>query len=285
MKKINHKTRMLVGASMDFDNHAPELIIKGTPGIGDAMYAVNIAYNRSFIYQKKVVLIFKWYHARSFNFHMEDPETIIQKVNYLDKFYAKDFTNVIIKHEFNCTDMQLWYDRHDGFHRRMIKSNKFSIKYTDWHFADWCRKEVIPKKIVMWNQTGNANLPRPYKRPFDREAWTRAKDLMDMQGWDVVEIDYRTPIREAFWHINTCECTVSYEGMWHYVAKNFQKPMIVLTKDLITRHHTPNAMIYQVPKRLEHKIEYFYRFDKKVQRAKDYNKVEVNKIKALYHEG
>jgi hypothetical protein len=44
-------------------------------------------------------------------------------------------------------------------------------------------------------------------------------------------------------------------------------------------------MIYKVPKRLEHKIEYFYRFDKKVQRAKDYNKVEVNKIKALYHEG
>ena len=61
--------------------------------------------------------------------------------------------------------------------------------------------------------------------------------------------------------------------------------MIVLTKDVITLHHTPNAMIYKVPKRLEHKIEYFYRFDKKVQRAKDYNKVEVNKIKALYHEG
>jgi hypothetical protein len=61
--------------------------------------------------------------------------------------------------------------------------------------------------------------------------------------------------------------------------------MIVLTKDIITKHHTPNAMIYQVPKVKEHQIEYFHRFDKKIQRAKDYNLVEINKRKALYHEG
>ena len=61
--------------------------------------------------------------------------------------------------------------------------------------------------------------------------------------------------------------------------------MIVLTKDIITLHHTPNAMIYKVPKVQEHKIDYFYKFDKKVQRAKDYNKVEVNKFKAIYNEG
>jgi len=285
MKQINQKVRREIGSSMNFNNNTPYLVIKGTPGIGDAMYALNLAHNRSFIFQTKVNLLFRWYHSRSFNYHMEDPETIIQKVNYIQRFYEKEFTDVKIDHTFNETSTQLWVERHQGLHRKMLKNNSYSFKYNDWHFADWCRKEVIPKKIVMWNQTGNANPPRGYKRPFDREEWTLAKDLMDMQGWDVVEIDYRTPIREAFWHINTCECTVSYEGMWHYVAKNFQKPMIVLTKDIITKHHTPNAMIYQVPKVKEHKIEYFYRFDKKVQRAKDYNKVEVDKFKAIYHEG
>ena len=72
--------------------------------------------------------------------------------------------------------------------------------------------------------------------------------------------------------------------MWHYIAKNFQKPMIVLTKDLITNHHTPNALIYKVPKVKEHSIRYFYKFDRKVHRAKDVNKVEVDKFKALYIE-
>jgi len=285
MKKINHKIRKEVGASMDFNNNNSYLVIKGTPGIGDAMYAMNLAYCRSFVYQIKVFLIFRWFHDRRFNFHMEDPETIIEKIHYLKHFYETKFTNVTIQHEFNCTDFELWHNRFRNYHRKMPKQNSIKMKYNDWRFADWCRKEVIPKKIVMWNQTGNANLPRPYKRPFGREEWTLAKDLMDMQGWDVVEIDYRTPIREVFWHINTCEATVSYEGMWHYVAKNFQKPMIVLTKDNITKHHTPNALIYQVPKVKEHSIKYFYQFDRKVRRAKDFNKVEVNKFKAIYHEG
>ncbi len=131
--------------------------------------------------------------------------------------------------------MLLCAKRHIGFERKMRYGNIHTIRHNDWWFADWCRKEVIPKKIVLWNQTGNANLPRGYKRPFDREDWNMAKELMDMQGWDVTEIDYRTPIREAFWHINTCECTVSYEGMWHYVAKKFKKHMIVSTKDIITK--------------------------------------------------
>ena len=284
MKQVNQEVRREIGSSMNFDNNQSDLIIKGTPGIGDAMYAMNLAYSRSFVYRIKVNLYFKWYHTRSFNYHMEDPETIIQKINYLEKFYASDFTNVRIHHEFGWSDTKLWVDRHQGFHRKMLKNNSLQFKYNDWHFADWCRKEVIPKKIVLWNQTGNANPPRGYKRPFDREAWNHAIDLLDMQGWDVTEIDYRTPIREAFYHINTCECTVSYEGMWHYIAKNFQKPMIVLTKDIITKHHTPNAMIYKVPKVKEHSVRYFHRFDKKVQRAKDYNQVEIDKIKALYIE-
>jgi len=283
MRQINNEARRVVGTSMNFDNKT-NLIVKGTPGTGDAMYALNIAYNRSFVYQQKIILTFKWFHSRGFNFHMEDPETIIEKIHYLQHFYDKEFTNVKIEHEFNCDDMLLWAKRHIGFERKMRYGNIHTIRHNDWWFADWCRKEVIPKKIVLWNQTGNANLPRGYKRPFDREDWNIAKELMDMQGWDVTEIDYRTPIREAFWHINTCECTVSYEGMWHYVAKNFQKPMIVLTKDIITRHHTPNAMIYQVPKVKEHHTEYFHRFDKKIQRAKDYNLVEINKRKALYIE-
>lgn len=283
-RKINQENRRLIGQAMNFNNRS-DLTVKGTPGIGDAMYSLNLAYNRSFFFQKKIRLTFQWYHRRDFNYHMEDPENIIQKIHYLKHFYDTEFTDVKILHEFNCTDTKLWVERHQGFYRRMLKPNKFNFKYNDWRFADWCRKETIPKKIVTWNQTGNANPPRGYKRPFGREEWTRAAELMDMQGYDVVEIDYRTPIREVFWHINTCECCVAYEGMWHYVAKNFQKPLIVLTKDIITKHHTPNALIYQVPKVKEHSIKYFHKFEKKVRRATDYNKVEIDKFKAIYHEG
>jgi hypothetical protein len=46
------------------------------------------------------------------------------------------------------------------------------------------------------------------------------------------------------YHISNCEATVGYEGMWHFVAKNFWKPMIIFTKDNITNLHTPNAYIF-----------------------------------------
>lgn len=48
--------------------------------------------------------------------------------------------------------------------------------------------------------------------------------------------------------------------------------MIVLTQDNITKLHTPNALIYQVPKRLQHGFTYFHNFDRRVQRAKEIHK-------------
>ena len=58
MKQINQKVRREIGSSMNFNNNTPYLVIKGTPGIGDAMYALNLAHNRSFIFQTKVNLLF-----------------------------------------------------------------------------------------------------------------------------------------------------------------------------------------------------------------------------------
>ena len=85
MRQINTEARREVGISMNFDNNT-NLVVKGTPGTGDAMYALNLAYNRSFVYQQKVILTFKWFHGRGFNFHMEDPETIIEKISLPTSF-------------------------------------------------------------------------------------------------------------------------------------------------------------------------------------------------------
>ena len=50
------------------------------------------------------------------------------------------------------------------------------------------------------------------------------------------------------YHIATCKATVSYEGMWHYIAKNYHKPMIVMSADVITQLHTPNALSFSKQK-------------------------------------
>ena len=72
--------------------------------------------------------------------------------------------------------------------------------------------------------------------------WQRLIDRLQDFGYNITEIDYRTPIHEALYHIRTCECCLSYEGMWHYMAKNLFKPHIVLSNSAITRWHTPAAV-------------------------------------------
>ena len=62
------------------------------------------------------------------------------------------------------------------------------------------------------------------------------------QGFNVVELTYRTPVSEAFYEISTCRLVLCYDGMWHYIARNFSIPMIVISKDGVTKYHTPHAI-------------------------------------------
>ena len=74
------------------------------------------------------------------------------------------------------------------------------------------------------------------------EMWDQAIDFLRSIGYNVVELSYRSPIREAHYHIATCKLVISYDGMWHYFAKNYYKPMIVASRSAITRLHTPHAL-------------------------------------------
>ncbi len=245
---------------------------KCTPGVGDFMYVLNTAYLRSFVLDRPVILNLHWYHTRDFLYHFEDPETIVERFEYVHNFYLKYGAKVKAHHIFDSNDLELYYKRHRYYERgseKLLSERRFPrVKYNDWEFRK-TGLETIPGKILIWTQVHNAEQPRLFKRPFTLEQWNHVKEIIELQGYHTVEVDYRTPISEVFYHAATCECTVSYEGMWHYVAKNFHKPMIVLTQDNITKLHTPNALIYQVRKVDQHSFRYFHNFDRRLQRAKE----------------
>ena len=222
------------------DSKQKHIWVKGTIGAGDFMSGLNVAYFRSFVLEIPIEVEFHWYHDEDYEFHMEDPESIIEKFDYLHQFYYQKGTNVTSTHVFNSTDKNLHKKRY-RHHRGVIKTND----YRCWSFnIDMLKVVTIPKKIVLWRQTFNAAAPRTFKRAFDNDGWNYIVKSLKDQGYHVVEIDYRTPIREVMYHISNCEATVGYEGMWHMIAKNFWKPMIIFTKDNITNLHTPNAWIF-----------------------------------------
>lgn len=210
---------------------------KTTVGIGDSMYGLNIAYMRAFINQKPTDLQIHYHFPKDYYYHYEDPESVDARVQYVhDRMMWKDMVNV--EHVFESTDLKLYTQKYQG-----VTRHKESELYRYWSFEQTLDTTPIPNKICLWRPSGNLKQQLSgYKLPMLDHEWQRLMDRLADFGYDVAEIDYRTPISEAFYHIRTCEACISYEGMWHYVAKNFFKPHIVFGETSITPWHTPAAL-------------------------------------------
>jgi hypothetical protein len=275
------------------ENLSPFMDWKGTPGVGDFMYGLNIAHWKSFILNREIFLRFHWYHAEDFLYHYEDPETIIERLNYIHSFYSNEYSKIRIKHTFNSNSGWIYSNRFRGYNRNIRKSWKFRVN--DWILReDLMNYPTIENKIVLWRNTTNAEDPRPFKMPFTHDEWNQVIDIIELQGYKVFEINYRTPISEVLYHIKTCICTVSYEGMWHYIAKNLRKPMIVLSSDPITNMHTPDALIYNPRKNAwfdaakgdkpKYSLSYFYDFEKRIKLAKEYSTKRIGYLDEILNE-
>ena len=221
------------------DNHGLDTIRwKTTVGIGDTMYGMNIAYMRAFVNQKPTTFELHFFHNKNFRYHYEDPETVYERFEYVRKKYMwPDLVKVVPVLDSN--DTGLYKQFYQG-----VTRYRDSELYRYWSFDPTHFRKPINRKIVLWRPTNNLvqQIQNDKHILLDHE-WQRLIDRLIDFGWDIVEIDYRTPIREAFYHISTCECCLSYEGMWHYVSKNLFKPHIVLSQSKISRWHTPAAVI------------------------------------------
>ena len=239
---------------------------RGTPGVGDFMWALNSCHTHASKHDIQVELEMHWEHGEDYYHHFEDPETIIERMEYIHNFYT-DKDRVKVVHVFNSTgrysDWKFEDDcvmEADGSKRMAAKpgahsKNRFwfeSGEFTDepggripnnnYLFRRSALQETVPNRIVIWRSTFNAETPRTWKRLFDNHDWEELIGHLKREGWDVHELTYRTPVREAMYLVSTSRMCISYDGMWHYVAKNFGRPSAIISDEGITKYHTPNAI-------------------------------------------
>ena len=219
---------------------------KGTPGVGDFMYGLNVAHFNAYLLNKPVTLEINWFWNVKEQYHFEDPELTIERLEYLHNFY-KDQHMVNVEHVFESKDHKVYTHITRGATERLVRaSHAAKFAYNNyWHFRDDCHLKPLPtdkNKIVFWRDTFNADIVRKWKRLIDHKEWDHMIHNFEMNGFDPVELTYRTPVREAMYHINTAKMVVCYDGLWHYIAKNFHKPLIVISRSAITRLHTPEAL-------------------------------------------
>ena len=236
---------------------------RGTVGMGDCMMALNCAHTHAWNRGCKINLEMHWDHGEDYYHHFEEEETIIERMEYIHNFYLhKD--NVRITHKYD--------QRGDFYYENPNERNKLRYIYEDnwfvndsesqfpdngWIFdikknnLDWqsLRKINLIKtsghwrnKVVIWRPLYNAEKPRTWKRLLTNDGWNVIISTLRSQGFNVVELGYRTPIREALFHLRSCRQVICYDGMWHYIAKNLGVPMLVVSEEGITSYHTPNAL-------------------------------------------
>ena len=245
---------------------------RGTPGVGDFMMALNVCHSHAFSTKQQIELTMHWEHNENHLHHFEDPETIIERMEYIHNFYHRK-DDVIVKHEFCSQDPRYtdwkWKDdiRVKGSVAEILHPKELGAElfeqykqkkrfwfsdgaYEDtvhsppnrWLFREDAFQETDRKKVVVWTPTFNAEQPRWWKRKLTPHDWDVIIHKLRRQGMNVIEIDYRTPVREAMYHIANCRLVVCYDGMWHYIAFNFARPMVVVSKEGITKYHTPQCV-------------------------------------------
>ncbi len=201
-----------------------------------------------------------WDHDVDYLHHFEEEETIVDRMQYIHKFYLHR-DQVTISHEFNHRgdfyyEKELLeikdknrYEFENHFYHNDAKpppnlwafdldltSNK---KYIDLKLV---KTKYINNKVVIWRPLHNAEIARSWKRKLTNSDWDVIITKLRQAGLHVVELTYRTPIREAMFHLQTCRLSLSYDGMWHYVARNLCIPMSIVSSSPITKYHTPNSV-------------------------------------------
>ncbi len=226
---------------------------RGTWGVGDFMMALNVVHLHAWRLNCHVNLKMVWEHGPDHLHHFEEEETIIERMERIHNFYHQK-ERVTVTHEFNHRGK---YYYSDEVKRSTRHKNRFEFSDKSWSDAlgeklvdnEWTFREDCldhpmydKNKVVVWRPLFNAESPRTWKRLLTNDDWDGIIAKLRRAGLRIVELTYRTPVSEALFHIATCRMTVTYDGMWHYIARNFHKPMIVISEEGITTYHTPNAV-------------------------------------------
>jgi hypothetical protein len=225
---------------------------KGTPGVGDILFGLNAVHMLTHLARKSgldvpfTTMNVHWTHSEDHLHHFEDPETIIERTNYIHSFYH-DKESVKINHIFNSTDEEIIRLRHKGFQRKSGARDVLD-GIPHWMFRrDIWKDSTDSKTVVFWRPKFNAEIPRGWKRTFFPHDWDQILSILEDRGYTLVELTYRTPVREAFRAIQDARFCIFYDGMWQYIAKNLCKPVVALGDNGIINIHNPQGVGFKKP--------------------------------------
>jgi hypothetical protein len=258
---MNNWFREPISGQPIFVNENYEIDWRGTIGVGDILYGLNCAHQLAHMFNHPIKMNVFWTHGEDYNYHYEDPETIIERTHYLHNMYHRQ-SDVTLNHIYNSpTDHEIEKLRWRGFGH--TRESQRVLQFHHWMFRKELWHRGYSKKVVFWRPTFNREIPnggKKWKMTFTVGEWERIIQFLELKGYNLVELGYRTPVNEAFYHIRTSSFCIFYDGMWQYIARNFCKPVITLGGSSICKVHSPQGVHFSKPHdEKNHFWDYLYR--------------------------
>lgn len=220
---------------------------RGTWGMGDVIMALNVCHNYCYRNNTKVNLEMHWETKEGHLETPEDPETIVERMEWIHNKYHRQ-EDVTITHVYESDLFQKGNTNPDKQKKRFyFDSGAYddnpAPEENDWVFKkEEYRNHIKTKKIVMWTPNYNSEAPRKWKRFLTNDDWHCIIKLLRREGWILVELTYRTPIRDVYKQIQDADYIFCYDGMWHYIARNFSTPIFIPSWEGITGYHCPQVV-------------------------------------------
>ncbi len=210
------------------------------------MWALDVCHHYCYKNNTKVNLEMHWETEEGHLETPEDPETIVERMTWIHtKFHRQE--DVTVTHVYNSNLFASGNVNPDkNKDRFQFESGAYKGRQcpeADWVFKkDEYRHHIKTKKIVLWTPTYNSEPPRNWKRFLTKDDWSAILSSLSAEGWILVELTYRTPIRDAYKQIQDADYVFCYDGMWHYIAKMFATPIFIPSWEDITGYHCPQVV-------------------------------------------
>lgn len=241
-------------------------------GYGDFVTGLGYAHTSSLKYQIPVNLNFHWFHSKDYLYDKKDPETIVERCNYVQSV-LRPLSTVSVTHTYNS-----------NFTYRFINQlDEFNPMHGLWYST---LKGEESRSVVLWTTKHNKEFPGVSKDPAYK-MWDKIVERLELYNYNVKEVTYRTPIKEKIELIRTCAFGIGYDGLAHQLFKFMWKPLIVFCqRTWLNNILVPQAILEKDPQRFLNKSlnQYLDEARAKVQKIKiDHTNYINNKVNAHEH--
>lgn len=203
---------------------------KGKIGYGDIISPICYAHNLADKHTMDVDLVFRWPHGPDHKFHEDDPETLMERADYIARWVRPSlYQRVNVSHEY---DQEMKHNHENYVDDGPCHNTRFHQQRTA--LVTEQKRIVVVHSMNNKEQFQDYDPGKTWKDPLgcgpNGTHWPMITRKLSNMGYQLHEIDYRTPIEKAVSTMQRAWLLIGYHGSATWLGKFMGMPMVIFSK-------------------------------------------------------